>query len=473
IDKVNDGKVHVVVNKIDKANNISSKIYDRVFDPIVTKELQLYGLEGRDSFVVKGGNSPIKVRIIGGPGNDHFVNQGTDVNVLVYDVTFEDNQFIGDETGFKKKLSPDPRVNAYNRLFYKYGYFHPGVSFAYNVDDGLFLGLKSEGITHGFRKEPYEMRQYLNVNHALRTSSYRFRYEADYIKPFGLSDILVRADVRAPINVTNFFGYGNNTVFDKNAGRGAEYYRTRYDIANLSVLLRRQLQSWMRVHYGAAMQYFRIEKEHNIGKFVSNTQNNGLDSTSLYNGKWYAGAAFLMDINSRNNQVLPTRGFKLDAGARSLFGLNQLSQNVTQLHWDMNVIASFTPLSKMVYALRFGVGHNIGKFEMPQAQYLSGTENLRGYRRNRFAGRTVVYQNTELRYKLADFTTYFFPGAIGIQVFNDVGRVWMDSEASKKWHVGYGAGIWVSPIKRLVVTGSVANSKEEKLLPYFTFGFQF
>ena len=61
----------------------------------------------------------------------------------------------------------------------------------------------------------------------------------------------------------------------------------------------------------------------------------------------------------------------------------------------------------------------------------------------------------------------------GIQVFNDVGRVFMDDEKSGKWHDGYGAGIWIAPIKRFVVTASLAHSEEEKALPRVTFGFQF
>jgi hypothetical protein len=49
----------------------------------------------------------------------------------------------------------------------------------------------------------------------------------------------------------------------------------------------------------------------------------------------------------------------------------------------------------------------------------------------------------------------------------------MENEDSKRWHDGYGIGLWLSPIKRFVVTGSVVHSAEEKLMPYFTFGFQF
>jgi hypothetical protein len=85
----------------------------------------------------------------------------------------------------------------------------------------------------------------------------------------------------------------------------------------------------------------------------------------------------------------------------------------------------------------------------------------------------MLYNNTELRIRLADFSTYLFGGAFGIHLFNDVGRVFMDGEESTDWHVGYGAGFWLAPIKRFVVSVSLAHSKEEKILPRVSFGFQF
>jgi outer membrane protein assembly factor BamA len=282
---------------------------------------------------------------------------------------------------------------------------------------------------------------------------------------------LLRADVRAPVNITNFFGLGNNTVFDKTKPGKIQYYRSRYDVVNLSALARRPLQSWMRVTYGLTYQYFRLEEDENKDKFVTEPQP-GLNPATLYEQKSYAGVQLGLDINSKNNQAVPTRGFVLDAGVRPMLGLGRQS-NVTQAHWDMRLFASFKQTARLVYAIRVGAGHNFGSFEFPQAQYLGGTENLRGYRKDRFAGRTMAYNNTEVRLKLADFTAYLFPGSFGIFVFNDVGRVWSDHEESTDWHVGNGGGIWISPVRRFVLTAAYTRSKEEKGLPLITFGFQF
>jgi hypothetical protein len=476
INKLPEGKVHVTVQKIDKSGAVGSAIYDRLFDEKETSELMIYGLEGRDSFLVRGGSSGIKMRLIGGPDDDEFVNESKEGRAIrVYDVSFEQNNFSGNVDGFLKRVSEDPRNNEYSRIFHRYGYVKPGVTAAFNIDDGLFLGARTDILTHGFRKEPFSQLHVFRAGHALRTSSYYFSYDGDYTKAVGINDLLVRADLRAPINVTNFFGIGNNTTYDPAlGGRRLQYYRTRYTTANVSFLLRRHLQSWMRVLYGPTFQYFHLRERENANKFLGNQPDLfGVDESTLYNRKLYAGGEVKLDINSRNNANLPTRGFILDAGVRQLFGLNDASRRLTQLHWDMSVYASFSPRAIAVYAARLGVGHNIGAFEIPQAQYLSGTENLRGFRRNRFAGRTMLFNNAEIRLKLAEFSTYLFPGSLGILLFNDVGRVWVENEDSRRWQHGYGAGIWLAPISRWVVTASVARSREERALPYLSVGFRF
>jgi hypothetical protein len=467
-----DGTVQVVVNKIDKQNNISSKIYDRVFQPGVTKELQLYGLDEADRFVIMGGASPIRIRIVGGGGKDEFVNNGDGRNVYVYDAVFEDNKFSGNG-GMHLNISINPQINRYNRLNYKYNYFNPGLSVGYNIDDGLYLGARLEAVRQGFRKEPYAQRHLVVAQRALKTASYAFRYEGDFIKSIGQHDLLVRAEALAPINVTNFFGLGNTTGFNKGNPKGERFYRTRYDIINASLLLRKQLQSWMRVNYGPTFQYFMLDKNENLGNYVTDPSVRVLDTTHLFRPKAAGGLAAFIDIDSRNNQVLPSRGLLLNAGVRTLFGLNEYTNNITRLHGDMRVFMSIFSKPRIVLGVRLGAAHNLGTFDIPQAAYLSGVDNLRGYRRNRFGGRTVFYNNTELRFKVADFSSYLFPGSFGVQVFHDVGRVWMDGEASRRWHTGHGAGVWIAPVRRFVLTASMVRSKEEKALPLVTFGFQF
>ncbi|TCJ18747.1 hypothetical protein EPD60_03025 [Flaviaesturariibacter flavus] len=469
-----DGTLLLTVHKISKDGNLSTKVYERVFDPKVTQEVNLYGLSDDDRFINEGAGKSggLKVRLIGGPGNDTFVNNAVSANLKVYDATFEENVLTNIRKG-QDRRSKDPQVNRYNRFGFKYNVFHPGLTAAYNVDDKLYVGVSAEYITQGFRKEPYDTRHFVSMVRALGTNSYRFRYEGDFTQLVGHEDLTIRADVRAPINVTNFFGFGNNTPFNKQLAID-KFYRIRYDIADLSVLLRRQLQSWMRVNYGLTFQYFRVHEQQNKDKFIDQPAIEGVNYETLYKEHFYAGPHFKLDINTQNSRVIPTRGFLMDLNIRPLFGLNKYSDNVVRADVDMRIYSSLFTLPRFVLATRFGYGHVFGKtIEIPQAYYLSGVNNLRGYRRDRFAGQTVLYSQSELRFRLADFSTYLFPGSVGLLTFFDVGQVKYKSQSPGGWYAGYGGGLWVAPVKRFVVTGMLAWSAEEKALPVITFGFPF
>ena len=124
-------------------------------------------------------------------------------------------------------------------------------------------------------------------------------------------------------------------------------------------------------------------------------------------------------------------------------------------------------------ATSFGVDHNIGDFEVPQAQYLGFRQNLRGYQFQRFAGRTRAYNNTEMRVNLGVLNLFLLKGYWGLLGFHDAGRVWMNATDGDTWHTGYGGGIWMAPFNKVVVSALMTSSKEEKGRPLVSFGFQF
>ncbi|WP_276132391.1 BamA/TamA family outer membrane protein [Polluticoccus soli] len=471
VTKNDDGSIHLLVQELDVKGSLAAKMYDRVFDPAVTNEVQLYGLEGNDSFVVTGGGSPIRVRMIGGPGEDKFLNTGNGGELLAYDVNFENNMIVGNP-GIVSKIDADPRTNLYSRQQFKHSYALPGVNLAYNTDNGFILGGEIEFFKHKFRKDPYWTRHLIGAQYAFGTQSYRFKYEFDYTDIWYDKDLIARLDIRAPRYVTNFFGLGNNTEFDKNKPGEIEYYRTQYDIGDLFVGIRKNLQSWLNVDIGPSLQYYQVRENQNEGKYLTDTLTKPA-TPDLYQPKYFAGVEARMLVNSKNNQVMPTRGATMELNLRQLIGLNADHHTPFRADLDLAFFMSISQAQYFVLATRFGGGYILGNFDFPQALYLSGPANLRGFRRDRFAGRGMVYNNTEIRLRLHQFKTYLFPGSWGIMAFNDIGRVWIDDEASARWHDGFGGGFWVSPVHRFVFTGCVAHSKEENIMPIIGFGFQF
>lgn len=469
-----NGSVTVTIHKITKEGETSTKLYDRTFIHGETKEIRLWGLGGEDKFLFHGdGQQTICVRVIGGPGNDLIDNQATHTaasKTKVYDLNTEQNTITGPGS-YANRLSRDPAVNHYNRKAFKYDLLMPLVSAAFNPDDGVFLGLGVKYTGQSFRKNPSVVHSLL-INHALATKAYSVKYSSDFRKVIGKSDLLINAVLNAPDYVTNFFGLGNETIYDKDKPGKINYYRARYNKGDVAVFLKREFTPWLTLAIGPAFQFYKPKEEENKGRFLADTDANGLNPATLYKDKSYLGGQFALNIDNRDNRIMPSRGINWLTSLKVLKGLNDYSNNVTQLSSDMSLYLSFNNAAGIVIATRFGGGINFGDYDFFQAQYMGGTENLRGFRKSRFAGRSMLFNNTEVRVKITDFNTYIFPGTLGIFGFNDIGRVWVKNDRSSKWHDGYGGGIWLGVVKRFVFTAAITAS-DEGALPLLTFGYQF
>lgn len=472
VDRNEDGSVDVNVIKITKDGDTGKTLYSRKFFRNETRELRLYAMGGEDSIVINGAAGPIKIRIIGGRDKDYIVNNSKAMKskTVVYDFKPEGNVLSGGP--MKNEMTSSSSVNRYNRREFQYDKLHPGLAFAYNRDDGLYLGIGLRYTAHGFRKDPYKMLMQVSASHALATRAFMYAYKLELIDVIGKTDIVSNGNLRLPRNTINFFGFGNETEFDRNDGKSINFYRTRFDHIDGNVMLRSSLTQDVTVEYGPSFQYFHYKPTDNEGRIISESNFPGLDTMSLYKRKTYLGPKVRLTIDNRNDPIIPSRGVRWITDVEYFNGLSATSSNFTRLSSDMAIYISSNTPAKLVIALRFGGGVNFGNYEYYQAQYLSGTQNLRGYRKFRFAGDKMLYNNVELRYKIKEFRTYLFPGAFGVLAFHDVGRVWYKEEKSNTWHRGYGGGLWIAPAKKIVATGILAFSRDG-LMPQFSVGYQF
>jgi hypothetical protein len=464
-----DGSVNVIMYKITKEGAQSSKMYERTFDPKVTKELRIYSFGGDDKFVVKGSAGKIKVRMIGGEGSDLFENTASGKGGFVYDTKNDDNKITG---RFRNKMADDTAVNSYDRFYYKYNQVIPFVSFNYNRDDGLYLGFSLKFIRHGFRKSPYKTLHEFNVNHSVTTRAFNFRYYSEFIGVLGKTgDLLFDFDIKAPNNTTNFFGYSDSSVYDKSKPGKFRFYRARYNLGDLTILVRKRFNDKMMLTVGPTYEFYKLDSSDNLGRNIILTGTNGLDPATLYAKQSFFGGKTSFVLDTRNNKIIPQKGINWISSFRYLYGLNDESNTTAQINTEFSFYIPLSPNS-IVWANRIGAGHSFGNFAFYQAQYLGSDDNLRGYRKYRFAGRSKIFNNSELRVRLANFRTYLFPGSMGILVFFDAGRIYDSNYDSNRWLTGYGGGVWFSPLKRAVLSISYAASKEDKL-PLIGLGWKF
>jgi hypothetical protein len=484
-----NGDIELDVYKITKENQKGKKLYDRTFLKSETKEIRLYGLGGDDEFNFEGDRSKIKVRVIGGAGYDTLKDNSKGRSKTLFYDQFENGKVI-EGNGVKDRRSENAEVNDYNRKAFQYNRFAPLIYGQWNKDDGAFLGSGFVAINHGFRKTPFRQRHIFLASFAPLTSSYNFRYQARFTELVAKWDADVDINVKSPNYVNNFFGMGNESVFnrriDEVPGISVEdpidFYRYRFEEMLIDLTMIRKFSNWGSFRIGPALQ--RIEMEEpglDEDRFISAyALDSKPDLFDEYNS--FGGVTWQVALDTRNDQKFTTRGTLLSLSGRNMRKLLEGGSSFSSYESSISFYHRFRAHGRLMFALRFGGGLSRGDYQFYQAQILDGKTELRGFRKTRFYGDAKAYSNAEVRLKLTSFRTYLFPATVGILAFHDAGRVWYKDESgndpsaadgsSHRWHRGWGGGLWFTPFNLATVSLEVGHSPEGTL-GYVRLGFLF
>ncbi len=455
-----DSGILVQVHAHDKGEDTSLLMYSRLFNPKVTKEIRLFGFNGPDRFEIDSGvRTKMRIRMIGGGGADTF-NVAGKAHSHVYDVTTEPNQLLA-HRHTDEDFSADPTINDFKIQDFSYNFFRvPTLAFGYNPDDGFLAGLGLWRRTYGWRKQPYETDNKLTALFAFGKQAFQINYHGAFIHSIKASDVLLDANLQRPA-LRNFFGFGNETERDA----PLRFYRARYNSLDADIMIQKRLFGILRVAVGPYYSYYSNHEYDNDNKVLEQPEFVGLDSANIYSHKQYLGGKFFFDVNNVNSELFPTRGVHWHNELTAITGISgAMSRPYTEAHSDMDIYASLSDPAKLIAVLRFGGGHIFSKdFEFFQAMSVGQNNYLRGFRKNRFSGRSMAYASVELRAKLFDIKNYILPGAFGLVGFNDVARVWYDGETSNKWHDAYGGGIYYIPYDMFIISATTGFSPEGML----------
>lgn len=471
VERVDDEHTKVTMFKISDKGSLESK-YERTFKTSITDEIRLYGFDQEDEFEITGKvNDGIIVRIIGGGDKDLIEDssevKGSKKHTIVYDKTKSTTIRASSET---KDLTTDkdPMINHYDMEEFDFNVLMPLVSFNYNPDDGIFIGGGFMKKNDGFRKEPYANKHTLLANYAVATSSYNLSYKAEFVDVVGKANLLLDVDIKAPNFVNNFFGLGNESAYDKDLD--LTYYRTRYQSYLLNPSLSFPVGS--KANFTAGARLWGVEIEENNGRFVSDFPNNGLNPSILEELRTYIGGSLGFHFDTKDDKIFAKRGITFNTDLIYDNGLDDNALNSARWTSDLTFRWVLDGLGRTSMATRVGYNKSFGDYEFYQASYLDGFNTLRGYRRYRFAGESSFYHQLDLRVDLFEWRNYFLPARVGLLLFNDIGRVWVDGEDSNKLHHGYGGGVYLTPFGQFAVNILLAKS-EETFLPLFKLGFYF
>ena len=432
-----------------------------------TREVRAYLHGGDDSAVVRGAAARgIAVRIIGGPGSDAFVDSSR-VGAGVVTEFLENGAapvpgpparpIVADscDTGLRTDSIPrdlaEPPKDWGSR-------WYPMPSIGYQPNIGLLLGVGAVQYGYGFGKSPYARRSTIAGVFATGPRRFRLSYQGDFRDlPHQL---WASVDARfSGIDIVRFYGFGNETRSDA----PPEFYRVT------------QRQVTASVSVTALSKHFRGS----VGPFFGYTstpagQGNVIDSLQPYGAGYFAevGVLWRFDLDTRDRHWAPRRGIHATLGARYVPAMLDVTSAYGSARAELATYLSLAAPDAPTLALRIGGTRVFGTAPFAAAAFVGGASTVRGYSEQRFAGRSALYGNAELRVFVRRFNI-LMPGDVGVLGAGDVGRVFQPGEQSHRWHGAAGAGVWIAFIDRASTVTILAARSPEQWSYYATLGFMF
>jgi hypothetical protein len=472
------GVVRVRVYDTNDDGDKEYKFYDRTFLASETREIMMYALKDDDIFKIEGRASgqKIKIRMIGGLGDDQLIGDTKGRKLYYYDAE-EEKTLVDERNRAKLRLKKDVKYNTYNRESkdYDFNYWSILPAINFNPDDRLLLGAYGTYTSFGFKKDPYAVRHTFRAVYAPYTGGAAFDYGVEFTDAIGNWELGLDMTFQTPLYAANFYGLGNDSVNPEVLDDDADpdFNRVKQRLFRAYPALIRRLNDNSRLMIGPTFESIRIDRT--PGRFIDEIGDQF--DPEMFDGLEFVGARLFYEYKNADNIALPTRGIGLQFDAGWKQQLDDQDKSFAYLDATVSFYQYLDIRRKLTAATRFGYQHRYNEdYEFFQGASLGGpgpNANFRGFRRDRFIGTTAFWQNIDLRWRLVDSDNPTIPFSFGILGGFDHGRVWLDGEDSNTWHYSYGGGIWFSPFNLFAINFSAfrGDGKETRLL--FTGGFFF
>ena len=458
VTRLPDGKTRIVIRRLldDEVNEL---MYDRTFSKDQTNEIWIYGLGDDDIFEVSGdAKNRILVRLIGGYGEDTF-KIANKKSIKVYDWKHEDIKFE-DETP-EHQLTDVYRTNTFHWRFFEENSNIVKPNIGFRSDDGFYLGATDTFIYNGFNGNKFKQNHSIAANYYFKFKAAEVAYSGIYANIFPKWNLETNAYFTNDRFSNNFFGVGNETAnLEDDLDR--DYYRARMQKIRFNVGI-----AYHTLRFKALYESFKVKELQNryfvpanVDPLVFESQNYvGLQISALYD------LADAKDFPSKSIIFGLTTGYKMNTSLKeNKFGYMKFKAGFSH---------KLIPSGNLVFGTLGEVNTNFGNdYFFYHAPSLGGNNGLRGFRDERFAGKTYFYQTSDLRLRLKRYVTAIAPITVGLYGGFDYGRVWSPGDRSNVWHTSQGLGFWASGVDFITLNAGYFNSVEGKLVQ-FGFGFQF
>ncbi len=452
----------VKIYKTKKDGKIDKTIYWRVFNNKLTNQINFYLLDENDSLVVKGNsNRPIKLKVVGGPEKDFLADSAENGRTIFYDTP--KNKFVeGSNTRLYK--SNGEWVNEFLPDNFKYdkSSFLPNADYR-NGKDGILLGIVYQTKHYGFRKSPYSFEQKVSLLHSVQTKAIFGKYRATFYSLFAHKyDLVANANYAGPAYSFNYYGIGNGTA---NIDDDIDFYRVRSETYDAQFYLQRRMSDRVKFGIGPGFQFVKINPTNEPSFLTTQTIN-------YQNPGRFLTLKSYFNISLIDDKIKPQTGLNWNNSIDYFNEIGGDKDKFVRLSTDLSAFGTPNIGLPLTLALRLGAQTNIGDYKFYQANTIGNNENLRGFRNERFSGKSAYYANSEVRLPVTSFRNYIITGDFGVYGFYDIAKVSNSFSESNTWHQGYGPGVWINFYNKFLVTAGYGFSNESRLIS-FDLGYRF
>lgn len=469
IERLPNGKTKISVYRIKKGKK-KDLFHQRVYDKKDTKEIWIYGLDDDDTFHVFGKNSDneIKIRLIGGQNNDTY-NIKNGKRITYYDYKSKKNSFVTNKG--KRKLTDAYNINTYNYKKNKNNTTLIGPSFGYNPDDGFKIGINFSSTNNGFERNPFTAKHIVNANYYFATKGTEIKYSGEFANIFQGVNFGIDTHFNSPNYTTNFFGYGNkslNPEADKNDGFDVDknYNRVRISTFKItpSLIWRGELGSLVKTSF----VYETNKVERTQGRFIEKLAR----SNEVFDSQSFIGIEATYEFENKNNVAFPTQGFQLlvNSGYKNN---TETNDGFGYIHPSIGFNFKLTKNEQLVLATHVNSQFILGNdFEFYQSANIGANNGLRGYRNQRFIGKSAFTHSTDVRWNFTNLKTSILPIHLGMYGGVDYGRVWAKNETFSGILTSYGGGFFLN-ITNIITANISAFTGNDGVRIGFKMGFAF
>jgi hypothetical protein len=479
-----DGAVEVEVAPRAEDGTAGTPYFSRRFSPGETEEVRLYLRGGNDRVVVEGRGGGVKVRAVGGVGDD-VLDDSKGGGTRFYD--FEGQNKVVEGPGTKrddKAYEPPPGPkNAPWIPPRDWGRDWFGLPWAsYSSDYGVFLGGGFATRSYGFRQQPFASQHALRAGWAFGAQQPKVAYDGEFHVANSRALVGVMASYSG-LEVQRYYGFGNDTA----AAEDDDFNKVRQRQVLLAPNLTLPLGGPLDFTVAPALQYAKDEegdrlvdeqRPYGYGEFgqVGGWARLRLDSRKPLDRA--TGRSLQLPLRGVAG-AYPVRGFYVEAIGAVFPKAWDVEETYGWVEGNASTYLTAGANGRVTLALRAGGRHMLGEkypfFNAATAGgggFFSGQDAVRGLHPNRFIGDSSLYGNADLRLYLSRFFLAL-PGEWGLLGFADAGRVWYEGESSDTWHTSYGGGLWIGLLSRSNAVAFTIAKSEERTAFYVRAGFSF